>query len=205
MSPGGAYYVAFWLHNTSTRTWESDGISSNPDRLGYRWLNLNGTPASGWADYRTPLPSPGWVAPGGNISLRAWVGAPSTPGAYILEWDMVREGITWFRWQGGDRPATQSVLVAVGTVKGAAFYTDINYGSSVVYLTASHPDFPSLGINDAVTSVLISPGCTVTLYEHWYYGGASLSLTGSVPDLRDYLVGSGTWNDFASSTNISCQ
>ena len=46
----------------------------------------------------TFLPSP--VAPGGSITLQATVAAPAAAGAYTLQWDMIREGVTWFSQQG---------------------------------------------------------------------------------------------------------
>lgn len=33
--------------------------------------------------------------------LCANVQAPSSPGSYIVEFDMVQEGVTWFNQQGG--------------------------------------------------------------------------------------------------------
>jgi hypothetical protein len=47
------------------------------------------------------------VQPGTDVTLVAEVAAPVQPGSYILQWDMVEEGISWFRGYGtktGDTP-----------------------------------------------------------------------------------------------------
>jgi predicted amidophosphoribosyltransferase len=41
------------------------------------------------------------VSPGMTIPLTAQVQAPPATGQYILKWDLVHEGVTWFSWQGG--------------------------------------------------------------------------------------------------------
>lgn len=55
--------------------------------------------------------------------------------------------------------------------------------------------------NDRISSVTVDQGWKVILYEHIYYGGASLELAASTADLSD-IPGpgpDGTWNDVASS------
>jgi hypothetical protein len=32
--------------------------------------------------------------------LAATVRAPSTPGTYCLQYDLLHDGVTWFSWQG---------------------------------------------------------------------------------------------------------
>ncbi|MBC7248778.1 MAG: S8 family serine peptidase [Anaerolineae bacterium] len=91
-------YVDVTVKNTGSLYWPSGG--GNPVRLGYHWYDQNYNPVSGWADYRTYLPySMGY---GQEAGLHARVGAPSgvPDGIYILQWDVVREGITWFADQG---------------------------------------------------------------------------------------------------------
>jgi len=56
---------------------------------------------------------------------------------------------------------------------------------------------PGWDWNDRISSVHIPPGKTVMLFQDWHFGGATLTLTGDVADLRDF-----GWNDFASSIQI---
>ena len=53
-----------------------------------------------WDNQRTSLPEP--VLPGERMKLNLNVCAPSEPGKYILEIDMVKEEIAWFKVQGTD-------------------------------------------------------------------------------------------------------
>ena|GEM_PF-2051955 len=91
-------YVDITVKNTGSLYWPSGG--GNPVRLGYHWYDQDYNPVGGWADYRTALPY--GMGYGQQAGLRARVGAPSgvPDGIYILQWDMVREGITWFADQG---------------------------------------------------------------------------------------------------------
>ena len=57
---------------------------------------------------RTELGAP--VPPGGRVALEARLLAPSAPGIYWLQWDMVEEGVTWFA-QVSPRQPRQLVVV----------------------------------------------------------------------------------------------
>jgi GT2 family glycosyltransferase/3'-phosphoadenosine 5'-phosphosulfate sulfotransferase (PAPS reductase)/FAD synthetase len=65
--------------------------------LSYHWIDKNGTYIL-FDGIRTPLPR--GVVPGGDIVLDAAVVTPSQPGEYSLEFDMVQEGISWFKDRG---------------------------------------------------------------------------------------------------------
>jgi SAM-dependent methyltransferase len=51
---------------------------------------------------RTPLPHD--VAPGQDVELEMHAAAPLAPGRYVLRYDMVVEGVTWFEFQGSPCP-----------------------------------------------------------------------------------------------------
>ena len=110
VSGGDARYVKMTIANDGTMAW--DGGSGYA--LSYHWRTLfdalvlrDGT--------RTPLR--GSVPPGGVITLTAELGPPPRAGIYVLEWDMVQEGVTWFSER--DRAPLPRTLVAV--LPGAAF------------------------------------------------------------------------------------
>jgi hypothetical protein len=109
MTASAAVPVTLSFSNTGTLTWSAGG--ANPVRLAYHWLNgaCPGSTTAVFDGNRTPLPTD--VAAGGSVSnLSATITAPTSAGTYCLVYDLVREGITWFSWQGA---ATQGVTVTV--------------------------------------------------------------------------------------------
>ncbi len=94
MVPGQVRTVSLLLRNAGTLTWPADG--QNPVSLGYRWYDNQGGTIPG--DAQTPLP---YDAPYGHVvELSAPVQAPDQSGDYMLEWDLLHEGVTWFSLQG---------------------------------------------------------------------------------------------------------
>jgi len=83
--------------NTGQRAWDPARV-----HVSYHWLWFvprELAARSRWnAPYhdgiRTELSEP--IAPGQRVGLRARLLAPSLPGVYWLQWDMVEEGVTWF-------------------------------------------------------------------------------------------------------------
>jgi hypothetical protein len=59
------------------------------------------------------------VGPSGDVWLNAKVLAPLQPGTYVLKWDMVKEGVTWFGWQ--QNWPTQEVTVSVQQAASVAY------------------------------------------------------------------------------------
>jgi hypothetical protein len=120
MSPGGTVPVSLSFTNIGTLTWDDGG--SNPVRLSYHWRSgaCPGTANVVWDGLRTTLP--GDIAPGGSVSnLSAQVRAPGTAGTYCLQYDVVREGITWFSWKGAN---TLSKTVTVSAPYRVTWGTD---------------------------------------------------------------------------------
>ncbi|MBN1640711.1 MAG: DUF2079 domain-containing protein [Anaerolineae bacterium] len=102
-----AYYcVPVILHNQGTQSWHARG--QLPVRLSYRWLTEDGAVVHGVSALRTDLPHR--VAPGHSAQLRAALLTPAQPGNYILEWDVLREGDTWFSAAGGE-PLRQAIAI----------------------------------------------------------------------------------------------
>ena len=70
-------------------------------RLGHRWWPLSGTEPGvnvGYAETRTDLREA--LPAGESATLQVELKAPTTPGNYKLEFDLVQELVTWFRAQG---------------------------------------------------------------------------------------------------------
>ena len=63
-------------------------------RLAYRWYDLSGNPLSIPIE-RTNLPHD--LEPQQQVEVVAKVVPPEKPGEYLLEFDMVQEGVEWFK------------------------------------------------------------------------------------------------------------
>jgi hypothetical protein len=87
------------LRNESSQSWAPRERGGGPYQvsLGNHWLDQNG---------KTLVNDDGRAAllkrldPGESVSLKLVVNAPREPGNYILELDMLQEGVTWFGLQG---------------------------------------------------------------------------------------------------------
>ena len=79
--------------NRGTETWPWDTEAGPPIRCAYRWLHANGTVlvAEG---HRTSFSRD--VAPGETVVVPLLVEAPAAPGVYLLEIDLLHEGVRWF-------------------------------------------------------------------------------------------------------------
>lgn len=96
--PAGQEMVAaVTLQNRGNLVWPSEGY--NPVRVGYRWLDAEGREVK-VSDLRSPLPNP--VEPDGITALEVAVAAPSTPGSYTLQLDLVQENFAWFSTLGAE-------------------------------------------------------------------------------------------------------
>jgi hypothetical protein len=111
-STGRTSRVPVSVTNTGRLVWDSH--SDQPFFLSYHWLQADGDRFVTFEGARTEFTSP--VAPDATVSVLARVRAPSQPGRYRLEWDIVQEGRLWFSTEPG---ATR--MIAPATVTGPAF------------------------------------------------------------------------------------
>ncbi|WP_156896715.1 M6 family metalloprotease domain-containing protein [Desulfovirgula thermocuniculi] len=140
--------VPLTITNTGGITWMSRG--SNPVRVSYHWLDSQGRPVV-WDGLRTELPRD--VAPDETVNVNALLKTPSQPGTYVLRWDLVREGVTWFSWAGA---APRDVSV---TVKRSY---DLSWG------TASVPEVMATGKLYTVNIKVVNTGA-----QTWVAGGSN--------------------------------
>src|SRR5438445_129930 len=71
--------------------------NSFPVNLGYHWLSASGQTVV-WDGARTKLLAD--VPPQGTAQLAANIVFPSKAGTYLLRWDLVQEGVSWFSGKG---------------------------------------------------------------------------------------------------------
>lgn len=101
LEPCQAASIEVRAENHSSHAWPALGTSDGCFQisLGNRWLHPDGEIAIS-DDSRIELPHD--VQPGSAVSLTLWFMAPRTPGAYLLELDMVQEAVTWFHDKGSE-------------------------------------------------------------------------------------------------------
>jgi phosphoglycerol transferase MdoB-like AlkP superfamily enzyme len=106
------------ITNSGLRGWDPAGV-----RLSYHWLWIvppELARRSRTVPYhdgiRTELPEP--VAPAGRMAVQGRLLAPSWPGLYWLQWDMVAEGVTWFAQVSPRQP--RQLVVVVPTLNALA-------------------------------------------------------------------------------------
>lgn len=91
LAPGETANIDLELRNRSSADWgsfESSGIA-----IGNHWLSPNGEMLV-WSDGRAPLTEPIAAGSCGRATLK--ITAPATNGRYLLEVDLIEEGVRWF-------------------------------------------------------------------------------------------------------------
>lgn len=93
---GTKYLVNLRVKNTGTIPWEARGTV--PVTLSYRWYSATGEEVLTTKQLRTELPRT--IQPGENLEISAYLEAPSQPGRYDLEWDLLFASAFWFSEKG---------------------------------------------------------------------------------------------------------
>ena len=96
------------LTNLSSFTWAAGGL--NPVRLGYHWTDQAGKVVI-WDGQRSVLPND--VPLGASVTVTATIATPKTPGTYVLQLDLVQEGVAWFSTNGAPT-ANRTVSITSG-------------------------------------------------------------------------------------------
>ena len=97
--------IPLTVTNRGPLTWWATG--DDRYRLGYHWLFPSGQMAF-FEGLRTPLPRD--LGSGGYLKIGATLLTPSRPGHYLLVWDMVEEGVTWFSLKSASYHAVPVVV-----------------------------------------------------------------------------------------------
>jgi hypothetical protein len=106
---GEKVVLQFRVKNLGDSTWPAVGNKEGRFQvnIGNRWLKTATNDVNG-LDGRTGMPAD--LLPGAEVELALAVTAPSEPGDYALEIDMVHEGVTWF-YERGAKPLRLNVRV----------------------------------------------------------------------------------------------
>jgi len=106
------------VRNESPIVWRTHLAPDDRGRisLGNRW-HAPGGDVLQWDDGRALLPRD--LPPGTSVDLELAIVAPSVPGSYVLEVDMVQEGVSWFSLKGS-QPARHPFTVTAPAAAAAA-------------------------------------------------------------------------------------
>lgn len=108
MRPGERRALRFRVRNLGREAWPARGAAGGRFQvnIGDRWLDASGRRVVNDLDGRTALAAD--LAPGAEAEMVLHVTAPREPGSYVLDIDMIHEGVTFFREKG-----SQSLLLPV--------------------------------------------------------------------------------------------
>ncbi len=112
------------VKNTGALKWEKE--ADHPVYLSYHWIDFDDRKMAEFDGKRSYLPVDEMI-PGDEEVFELIVRTPSEPGQYILQIDMVHEGITWFSYQGV--PALEKFVTL--DLAYSAQYKDVNTPTSV--------------------------------------------------------------------------
>ena len=176
---GTSATVPIIITNNSNFPWLASG--ANPVTLSYHWSTPAGATVV-WDGLRTKLTSD--LQPGQSVQLDANLAFPAAAGAYVLKWDLVHEGVSWFSGKGVAAYAKQlDVSPYVEPFYGGAFIVD---------------DVPTLLAPKITTTVPVKVfnlsnfdwGSDVNLSYHWYdASGKTLVWDGLRTSLAGMKVG----------------
>jgi hypothetical protein len=155
--------VPITLGNTSNFAWPAAG--ANPVTLSYHWINSAGKTVV-WDGLRTKLQAD---VPAGQLTqVQADLAFPSAPGTYLLRWDLVQEGVSWFSGKGVRMPEqTVSVTPYVAPFYGASLGVDQTPATMNAKSTISVP----VKIENMSN---FDWGANVNLTYHWYDAAGNL-------------------------------
>jgi hypothetical protein len=100
MKVGAKVSLEFRVKNLGGSPWPARGRDDGRFQvnLADQWVDMKSGRVLNNMDGRTALP--GDLAPGAEARLALVVTAPEWPGKYLLEIDLVHEGVTWFHEKG---------------------------------------------------------------------------------------------------------
>jgi hypothetical protein len=160
---GSTTTVPITLGNTSNFTWPSAG--ANPVTLSYHWINSAGKTAV-WDGLRTNLPAD---VPAGQLTqVQANLAFPVGPGTYLLRWDLVQEGVSWFSGKGVKMPEQMvSVTQYVAPFYGGSLGVD----QTPATMNAKSTTLVPVRIENMSN---FDWGASVNLSYHWYDAAGNL-------------------------------
>ncbi|HEY8829837.1 MAG TPA: hypothetical protein VIM83_04480, partial [Candidatus Limnocylindria bacterium] len=140
---GTAITLPVTISNLGTETWTAAG--ANPVDLSYHWMDLSGK-AVVWDGARTKLTAD--VPPTGTQQINASITAPASPGPYVLQIALVKEGVAWLNPSAGfNVQATPAFNATWGGVQLPALLSATTYTVTVPVANAGAVPWNATGAN----------------------------------------------------------
>ena len=173
MNVGTAYTIRLQLRNDGLLTWSP--LGRHPVKLGYHWLDSAGRSLK-LETVAAVLPDP--VPLGGSTAVNARVLAPTRPGSYTLQWDLLHEGQAWFSERGA---TTLNVPIVVEPIYQARFLT---HDTPLAMVKGQTYTVQLRLRNEGTLPWTAKSGVRVQLSYRWFNEkGAAVILKGLVTDL----------------------
>jgi len=105
MKPGEKATITVKVKNDGDAAWPAHGRASDgffQVNLGDIWFDANNAKVEKHPYVRSGLPHD--VAPGEEVEVNLAITAPSSPGQYTMQLDLVQEMVTWFSEKGNPTP-----------------------------------------------------------------------------------------------------
>jgi SAM-dependent methyltransferase len=169
LSPGEQSTITVTVRNASDETWLQS--ARHPLQIGNHWL-AGDRGAVAYDDGRARLP--GRVAPGEEVEIALDITAPSARGRYVLQLDVVQEGVCWFA-QTGNPPAEFAATVArTGSLfrrrerRAVAHYVGGTFEDLISPTSTVAPMFEMNGIpRDEVEAFVVANSGVLLGAEEW--------------------------------------
>jgi LCP family protein required for cell wall assembly len=160
MGTNQMYISSLVIQNTGTTEWVRG--ATQPFYISYHWLDFDTKKTVVFDGERSFLPYD-LVKPGETVNIDVNILSPEEPGNYVLQIDMVHEGVTWFSYQG---IPTLEKYVSVG-ISYAATYNDNRTTPNKVEPGQQFKTSVDVINNGFMTWVNTDPR-RVNLGVHWY-------------------------------------
>jgi len=112
VSPGQTFPVSITFKNIGTQAWTSFGLTNK-----YKLGSQNSQNNSIWGLQRVDLPVIAVSPTTGIVTFNFIATAPTTPGSYNFQWQMLQEGLRWF----GETTPNKVITVSAAPFNGSQF------------------------------------------------------------------------------------
>lgn len=179
MEAGSPFHLPLEIVNVSGNVWSQGDAGAI--RVGNHWLDAH----AGMVvqdDGRAPLPAV--LRPGERCSIELDVRAPAQSGKYLLELDVVHEGITWFADRGSRTVRLPIAIVPASAPRVAAAGSEAGPPASESPRTRDLPDYSDVNL----TELLPAPDGVAAVSDFPMHGIARETVTGIVAGAGGEIV-----------------
>lgn len=175
LQPGQMYTCSFTFLNTGTVTWDGNtklGCSNPRDRSSPFYNSAD------WPAANRPTIVDASTAPGQNGTFTFIAKAPTTPGTYTENYELVQEMVTWFVGTGDDVTWTVTVVSPPGALSGTITDGCGNPLAGVSASTSPGSYSATTAANGSYTISSVPAGTyTVTASKSGYTSGSQSNVT----------------------------